>query len=168
MQQQEQNLQANEFLQRRFYRMKNIIDEMPLEKYYGLQSNNNEKITISLLPLDDVNDELIVLINFTKKPIAYNFNLPIEIIRDIASYDDHYIQLKIKIKYPNMYPFEPPVWSLLDVKSKINTHIGLKEYYEYIIDNHNNQNSGWWSSAINIEKDLLLFLTRINHFEWFL
>ena len=95
MQQQEQNVQANEFLQRRFDRMKNIIDEVPLEQYYGLQPNNNEKITISLLPLDDVNSELIVVINFTKKPIAYNFNLPIELIGHITSYGYDYLQLKI-------------------------------------------------------------------------
>lgn len=155
-------------LKHRLNRLYSIMDVTPLEKYYGLETNSNEKITFSVLSVNTEEKEIILTISFTQTPSIYNFeNLPLEVIRDITSYNYHFVHLKIKIKFPDGYPFIAPVWNLLEIRNKLNTHVNVKEYYEYIIENHNRQNSNNWTPITYIEKDILMFLLRINHFEYF-
>lgn len=58
-----------------------------------------------------------------KKKIIYDFiDLPYEINEMIYSFIHDYLELKFKIVYPSNYPFEPPLWYLLDCNSTNECH----------------------------------------------
>jgi hypothetical protein len=108
-------------------------------------------------------------IYFFKSENIYNFNnLPIEIIREIQEYGKHFIDMEIDIYFPNKYPFIRPLWCLKNIihNIKLEQPINIKNYYYNIINNHNNQNKKYWSPANEIEKDILGFIIKINHFEY--
>ena len=82
------------------------------------------------------------------------------------SYGD-VLKLDCTITYPETYPFCPPVWTLLKIIIKEDIQsIDLKEYYENIVSNHNIQYAFNWSPLIRLEKDILDFIQKINHFEY--
>ena len=108
-------------------------------------------------------------IQFSKNENIYNFNnLPIEIIRQIQEYGNHFIDMKIDIYFSNQYPFVQPLWCLKKIKHniKLEQPLSIKEYYSNIINNHNNQNKKCWSAATKIETDIVEFIRKINHFEY--
>jgi hypothetical protein len=108
-------------------------------------------------------------IQYYKNEKFYNFNnLPIEIIRQIQEYGDHFIDLEIDIYFPNQYPYRRPIWRLSNIKHniKLEQPLSLKEYYNYIINNHNKKNKIYWSPATKIETDIVEFIQKINHFEY--
>ena len=139
-----------------------------LEKYFGITNENGTefKTKINIQTLDGFNQfELnldIIIINNYK---IYNLNnLPLDINSLIASYyTPNYIHLKIQITSPEDYPFNPPIWKMINVKHSLK--INLYEYYKYIVDSHNKIMKRNWSPAIKIEGDILYFITKINHFE---
>ena len=139
-----------------------------LEKYFGIKNENGTefKTKINIQTLDGFNQfELnldIIIINNYK---IYNLNnLPLDINSLIASYyTPNYIHLKIQITSPEDYPFNPPIWKMINVKHSLK--INLYEYYKYIVDSHNKIMKRNWSPAIKIEGDILYFITKINHFE---
>ena len=92
--------------------------------------------------------------------------MPINIISIIASYSYSFISIETRIYFPNNYPFDPPIWRLVNVKTNINTSIDLRSYYKYIVNNHNKQYKKYYSPAISIDIDLLDFIQKINHFEY--
>jgi ubiquitin-protein ligase len=107
-----------------------ITEYKSLENYYktlNLFFNlviNNEK------PIP----ELEFTINYKSKQLCYNFpKLPINIISTIASYSYSFISIETRIYFPNNYPFDPPIWRLVNVKTNINTSIYLRSYYKYIV-----------------------------------
>jgi hypothetical protein len=92
--------------------------------------------------------------------------IPNEINEIIASYYNiDIIYLQIKIVLTPMYPFHPPEWLLLAVKNNFHHSMNLHEYYQYIVDNHNQQYTHYWSPASDIEKDVVDFIRKINHFD---
>ena len=146
-----------------------ISNYKSLENYYKTSNLffnlviNNEK------PIP----ELEFIVNFKSKQLCYNFpKLPINIISIIASYSYSFISIETRIYFPNNYPFDPPIWRLVNVKTNINTSIDLRSYYKYIVNNHNEiykykkKNKYNYSPAITIDADLLYFIQRINHFEY--
>ena len=77
------------------------------------------------------------------------------------------IVIDIKISIPNKFPFKPPRWMLQNIKTNIKPkQIKLDKYYEYIINKHNNQNDYSWHPIFTIEKEIFVFIVRINHFEF--
>jgi hypothetical protein len=117
--------------------------------------------------LSKINEkEFVFIIRFCKTPPEYDFAaLPIELSRIIAEYNKHFINLNIKIVFPESYPFCPPVWSLQEAKYNVSIPA---DYYAGIIECHNRQYKQYWSPAIHIEQDILYFIERINHFEYLL
>ena len=96
-----------------------------------------------------------------KEPSIHKHNI-------IIQYGD-ILKIKIDIDYPNDYPFTPPKWVLKYSIFKEEFHsFYLSDYYQYIINTHNNQYDLYWSPVIMLEKDILIFVTRINHFEYIL
>jgi hypothetical protein len=94
-------------------------------------------------------------------------NLPKELSRIISEYLPTKITICIEILFPNNYPFIQPTYSLMNVEHNVpNLPINLKDYCEYIVDNHNAQYKHYWSPAIEIDKDILDFVRKINHFEY--
>ena len=139
-----------------------------LEKYFGITNENGIefKTKINIQTLDgfnqfEINLDIIIINNYK----IYNLNnLPLDINSLIASYyTPNYIHLKIQITSPEDYPFNPPIWKMINVKHSLK--INLYEYYKYIVDSHNKIMKRNWSPAIKIEGDILYFITKINHFE---
>ena len=82
------------------------------------------------------------------------------------SYGD-VLKLDCTITYQETYPFSPPVWTLVNIVIKEDIQsIDLKEYYENIVSNHNLQYTVNWTPSIRLEKDVLDFIQKINHFEY--
>jgi len=86
------------------------------------------------------------------------------------------LRLKFKISFGPGYPFNQPTWSLVSVYSELDHDssqyggMTLKDYYAYLVEMHNNSyirdvGEGNWSPAITIDKDVLYFINRINHFD---
>jgi hypothetical protein len=83
----------------------------------------------------------------------------------ISEYLPSYITLQIRLDYTDNYPFDAPKWSLISCDDRLASSLkNAEEYYRYLIDNHNNLYCQGWSPAIAIDKDILMFIVRINHF----
>jgi len=139
-----------------------------LEKYFGITNENGNvfKTKINIQTLDgfnqfEINLDFIIIHNYK----IYNLNnLPLDINSLIASYyTPNYIHLKIQITSPEDYPFNPPIWKIIDVKHSLK--MNLYEYYKYMVDSHNEIMKDTWSPAIKIDVDILYFISKINHFE---
>jgi hypothetical protein len=92
--------------------------------------------------------------------------LPPERNRAISEYLPSYITLTVRIDYTNTYPFTIPKWSLISCNDRLASSLkNAENYYKYMVDIHNNAYMHNWSPAINIDKDILQFMIRINHFD---
>ena len=156
--------------ERRYNSLMNKINYIPheIKKYLNIEDN---KITIIVQKCNDDNDidSIIVFVNYFKKNKYINFNLPKEINDIIDSFCGNYIKLKFKLECINNFPFISPIWKVIDVKNnlKSNNIINLNDYYIWIIENINYDNSYrlGWSVIYGFEKEILILFTRINHFE---
>ena len=163
-------------IKRRVNDFTNIINlHGSLEKYFGITNENGIefKTKTNIQTLDGVNDNNefnqfeinldIIIINNNK---IYKFNnIPLEINSLIASYyTPNYIHIKIQIKSAEDYPFNPPIWKIIDVKHSLK--MNLYEYYTYIVYMHNKIMTHSWSPAIKPYVDILYFIAKINHFEY--
>ena len=156
-------------IKRRVNDFTNIINlHGSLEKYFGITNENGIefKTKINIQTLDgfnqfEVNLDFIIIHN--NKIYKFN-NIPLEINSLIASYyTPNYIHLKIQLTSVESYPFNSPIWKIINVKHSLK--MNLYEYYKYIVDSHNKIMKRNWSPAIKIETDILYFITKINHFE---
>jgi len=162
-------------LDRSYAHFVNNLKKLSIENYFGIDTNdNNSKLRIFMSKLKKSNlikkpTKITLHIHFFKYENVFNFNnLPIEIIREIKEYGNHYIDMKIDICFPRNYPFVEPLWCLKSIKHniKLEQPLNIKDYYNYIIDNHNKINKKNWSAATKIESDILEFLRKINHFDY--
>lgn len=151
-----------------------------LENYYCLQQPTfgHYKINHNFNIIDDLVDTSIIHIKYLSVDeesiikylliINHYIGLPIELNPIIANYilSKRYLNLSVRISYSENYPFEPPSWSLISVKSNIFNVSNLNEYFKYLIDNHNQQFNDRcnWSAILHIDKNVLHFLTMINRF----
>jgi hypothetical protein len=143
----------------------NNLQNSSIEKYFGINTINNSKLKISI----SKTTKITLHIQYFKCENMYNFNnLPIEIIRQIQEYGNHFIDMEIDIYFPNQYPFIQPLWCLKNIKHnvKVQQLVDINEYYSNIINNHNKQNAASWSPATKIETDIVEFIRKINHFEY--
>ena len=154
-------------MNRRINRFEQICQNNSLEDYYGI--NNNDDTTLKIKHIRREMNRIELNISF-KKHQYYDFkDLPREINIIISQYTTSFINIRLEIFFPEDYPFTPPNYSLVNVQHNIsNSPINLDEYYEYIINKHNNEkfNSQNWSPAIEIAPDILEFIQKINHFEY--
>jgi hypothetical protein len=163
-------------IQKRVNDFTNIINlHGSLEKYFGITNENGIefKTKINIQTFDEVNEfndvnklfeinlDIIIIHNYK----IYKFNnIPLEINSLIASYyTPNYIHIKIQIQSDEFYPFNPPIWKIVDVKHSLK--MNLYEYYKYIVDSQNKIMKHSWSPAIKINVDILYFISKINHFE---
>jgi len=130
-----------------YFQIKNLNDIT-----FQNESNNSCKLTIKYKHVNfDINKNNI-------------FELPAELNDVISTYLPSYIKITLTIKYPPDYPFKPPTWSLTELSHNINLHADVEEYYSSIVDAHNRENREWLPSTW-VEKDVILFISRINHFD---
>jgi hypothetical protein len=154
---------SNEYLEKRLSRFITHMENSSMEKYFGIVCKPGTKLQISIQKEETT---LILHIRFIK---TYSFdimNLPSEINNIILSYTSEYIDISLDITYLGRYPFVQPIWYLSNVLTNIVEPLDLTEYYKYIVNNHNEGYKTGWSPAIDIEKDILYFITKINHFDY--
>jgi hypothetical protein len=123
-------------------------------------------------------NSMYLTIRYKNTPYCPCFQLPTDIVSYIRKYLTHRIEIKTKIVYSSNYPFVPPIWFIQSVKHTF--QIDLLDYYIDKVHQHNTTyltymmnpfdvNSlsllGDWSPAISVEKDILYFLQKINHFD---
>ena len=141
----------------------NLLNDSSLEDYYGIPK------TIRLHTTPDIEQQKLTL------SIIYNSNhfykikeLPFDINKMIHSYLHNKLEINIQISFPSLYPFRAPTWSLIRTRHNFLTSLSIPDYYKYLINSHNNQYVGNWSPTITMEKDILEFIQKINHFEYLL
>lgn len=157
--------------QRRITRFLDKLQDSSIENYFGIINNKNNTLhfTFQNELENELENEIILTIHFKADYKCYDIlELPIEISRLIASYNDYFINIKIKILFINNYPFIRPIWVLLDVQDNVCSSLNLMEYFTYIVNNHNSQYKRCWTPAIDVEKDVLEFIHKINHFDYIL
>jgi hypothetical protein len=152
-------------LERRFQRFEEI-NNINLKEYFGIIDTPQRIVNIDVT---HNNEAVICTVSFKEVNKMINIRcLPMDIICKISSYLNCYLTIKTKIVYPQDYPFDPPQWSLVCVRHNIESRLNLKEYYEYLVETHNNQYSVDWSPAIHINVDILDFIRRLNNFDYLL
>jgi len=138
-------------LSKRFDRFLNNMNNLTIEEYFGIINSPESKLTFNIKKEED---NIIFNVSFIK---SYNFDilvLPKEINDIISSYASEYVNLNFNISHDTHYPFNPPVWSLLNISYNINQSVNIKNYYEYIIKTHNDRYKNDWTPAIYVEKDI--------------
>ena len=90
--------------------------------------------------------------------------MPYELNKSIAEFNDVNIHLTIEIRDTDNYPFKPPIWSIFNIISNI---YNIDIYYQFIINEFNKTLNRSWSPYSWCEKEILLFITIINNFEYF-
>ena len=166
----------NSYTTHRISKFLEQMNNISLEQFWNMLNSETENIVFDVRVEENI---LFFTIHFKKQfqqrrrerenykfyPIA---ELPLDVNRFIASfYNEDNISINIEILFPNNYPFHPPVWKLVNVKSNMSVYLNLNDYYDNIINNHNQCYKRDWSPAIDIEKDLLYFIQKINHFSYF-
>ena len=180
--------QINEipYRERRNLRRNNLYQHLTTDvvDYFGIQPSNCDKLKINIDKVDGDTDGLYCTLSVEYKrktnevyPVMYGLTkLPESILSHIMDYTDNYnhLRLNFKITFPESYPFEPPMWSLVSTDETIRHDslayggLTLVDYYTHLVQMHNDQYRNerhQWFPNISIEKDVLLFLGRINHFD---
>jgi hypothetical protein len=150
------------FTQHRYDTFVNNLNNNSIENYFGIINESDKKLNFTSKREEN---EVYFTVSFIK---SYNIDIksfPKEINDIISSYASEFINISFKILHFDDYPFHPPEWSLSKILCNIKTPFNIKDYYNYIINNHNNTYKKDWSPAINIEKDILEFIQKINHFD---
>ena len=155
-------------LNRRFNQFQTQCNISQLEKYYNLENNENEIRNYSVEKIND--NDLLLHCSYKYTPKDKNkymiYELPLHINQKIQSYLYIFIKLTFKINHPDRFPFDPPIWSLEKINHNI-PYLNLKEYYNSIVININNEYNKLegWTPGIVFEKYVLLMIMRINNFE---
>ena len=144
--------------------------DVDLARYYQLKKGIHESIYIDKEVIETC---IHLTILYVKKTPCPCLDLPIEMISKIQSYLTCKIEIKTKIHYSIDYPFAPPIWFVKEVRHTIPNQVNLTDYYCYKVSVHNQQYVQSlldgipytsWTPAISIEKDMLCFIEKINHF----
>jgi ubiquitin-protein ligase len=154
--------------ERRYQEMTRGLKGFTFQQFYNIQPELGNKVMIDATKTNNAN-EMKIIIQY-HEPIYYDiFELPMDISRVVSSYLSSYIIIEFIINYPSDYPFNPPRWSVDSVKHNIHSlPIDVLDYYQYIVQKHNDILRNDWSPGIHIDRDLLAFVQKINHFEYIL
>ena len=155
----------------RLPRFEKDFGEVDLAEFYQL----NKGCEIINIDKSVQPDSILLTITFKKTGPYTKFDLPVELNQLIREYLIYIIKIQIKIKYSPSYPFSPPIWFLQEVRHNLVTEVCLLDYYSYKVNQHNQSYTSYisvghhietaWSPAITVEKDILSFVQKINHFD---
>jgi len=158
----------------RWNRFQKLLNSTKIETYFGIIPKEKDNISFTI-EKDPENMFCIFTVQYTTQNTPSNVlefaDLPNEICKLISEYTNKTINLKFKIEFTPMYPFDAPVWSLIEENNDM-THLPkgfvLGEYYQELVDRHNSHynNEGYnWTPSITICTDVLLFIERLHHFD---
>jgi hypothetical protein len=157
----------------RLARFEKEFKDINLSHYYQLKHGPDEGVEIE----KDVKEGSVLLtIRYKKKSSCPQLDLPSEILSYINEYLNYYIEIKTKITYSPNYPFSPPVWFIQEVNHNIPGQYYMMDYYIYRVSQHNKSYNRYvlkmeqpfyegWTPAISIDKDILSFIQKVNHFD---
>ena len=112
-------------------------DKDAIVNYFQL---DNSKLSITLEKDSTNTYSILTVVYMVKSSMTLLADLPLELSKYIFEFYSHDpVQLTYRIDFPEVYPFEPPVWSLKTVKSSTTTAMSLQNYYQDIVELHNNQ-----------------------------
>ena len=148
------------------YRVKRFIKDftdVKIEDFYQLPNTENEKVAITFkienLRLVNVS---IKYIKTTKcrsfKTLFPTIDLPLELVNHITGYLPDIININLNVIIPEHYPFNPHVWEIVSAKNSKKS--GEMIFYD-IINKHNCYNTGDWSPAMSLEKDILCLIEKL-------
>lgn len=159
-----QRSRSLEYIHRELAKYEREFKQVDLSRYYQLKKTPYESIEVNKEVLDGCIQVTVVYRNKSQcRPLL---QIPPEMMAKIRSYLTYKIELKVKIQYSENYPFSPPIWFLNGVTPHtIPNQVNLTDYYSYKVSCHNNQYRTEWTPAIAIEKDILTFIQKINHFD---
>lgn len=147
----------------RLKRFEQLYQTQSLVKYFGLKHNYD---VFEIVPTKTDN-KIILNIQVMKQHYHDFKHLPSDISNLISEYLPEYIHICVEITFPYDYPFKRSIYTLLSTKSNlVNFPLSINRYYATIVDNHNLQYKREWTPAMDIDKDILYFICRINHFEY--
>jgi ubiquitin-protein ligase len=129
---------------------------IPIQKYFNINVDN------LVFKVDRIENDLFLTLSYVKNFVYDIKELPCEMNRLIMTYLNNNLTVKIKISFTDNYPFVSPQWTLINVENHINHNINIRDYFQEMINSHNCQYANSWSPAINIENDILIFITRID------
>jgi hypothetical protein len=155
--------------QRRYRRFINDTHENTIAKYFNIKPKNG---SLEFIVSDYTNGRYKFTVKYKNKyiPKCDFIKLPNEINNKINSYLDDFITIELIVDLRHNYPFSRPIWHVINVEDSYSTrlHIKLLDYYKYINKIHNNMyKNNNWSPAIDLRTDIILFISRINHFDIF-
>jgi len=177
-------------------RHRDDLDHIPIENFitdvvpyfeiqHSISPRKGETLAIHLQK-DSIGHSCFLTIQYNhhknttplKQGIGKFASLPEEICRYIEEYTHEHLYLKLKVTFPQLYPYVPASWSLEDIQNYIPYNseaygdMTLREYYEYLVQCHNekyrelvyiNDNlQPNWSPATTLENDILLLISRIH------
>ena len=130
--------------------------------YFGLHDKNLD------IQLIQNNKKFLLNFIYIKKIKYIQFvNLPEDINHEIYSFlSPQYINVTYEMTIDNDFPFTPPTWTLYSIHYKCTLELNIQEYYNYLIQNHNDESIRNWSPAIKLEQEILRLIARLNHFHY--
>ena len=151
------------------------IGDTSIVEHLCIIPRKNEKISymMEMFPEQRYNIFSVKFVTQNTEGLINNFKLPVELCSIIKSYSSNFISLKFKIEYIGNYPFDQPIWSLVSEENDM-THLPkgfvLSDYFHDLVERHNGQYSELsrghnWSPAIDIRRDMINFILKINHFD---
>lgn len=156
-------------IERRYRMFIDHMNKQPISKYFDIKPKNG---SLEFIVSNFINGRYKFTVKYNRKyiPKCDFIKLPIEINNIINSYLDDFIIIEIIVDLRHNYPFSKPIWHVINVEDSysIRLHIQLLDYYKHITKIHNNMYKNKnWSPAIDLRTDIILFISRIHHFEIF-
>lgn len=156
----------------RLVKFEQEFKKVDLGTYYQLKQCPDESTTIQTSLHEDY---VLLAIRYRRSTKPRNIGLPLDMVRHIYGYLVYQVEIHAKIEYSTYYPFAPPIWYIETVQHNL-PHTGYDKFYllDYYIDKIHQHNHLYnrlllegtqWNPAIRVEKDILLFVKRVNHFD---
>ena len=156
--------------QKRYDRYLERIGTQSLAEYFDIQTKPGQTLHFDCRKHQEPYANILrFIVHFQSQNPCPTLDIPDDLQRMIDSYNHNYIRITLHIEFPESYPFKPQIWHLVDVEHNLCISYNLREYYDRITKNHNEQYAAiCWSPAIDIQHDILYFIERIHHFDYVL
>ena len=96
----------------------------------------------------------------------YVNDLPKELNYEILDYlRDTYLHIDIKIRYGVDYPFKPPTYEYVGIRTNINKKSYVEQYIQKRVNYHNvcYRKNFNWSPVVSIKGDVILFMLNLGN-----
>ena len=159
---------AKERFEREYARFKPDCDPFNIENLTITKSKDLEDFCVSGPIPDAILGAIRVRFKYKKQYDLFEFpDLPFELNQIIHGFNAHYIDFSVIIVYPLDYPFRHTFWYLDEFKTNSDNPENVREFFKYKLNLHRDSVKPhlWSPSGMNMEKDILSFLVKINYFE---